>query len=114
MLTLKLDTEEWVREDYTASTGNGISFTVYTEEKMVNAFDLTGYTLVLKFRDQDNVRLYEFDANILVEASGTGEYLPAVGELNINYIGEVELELTGTGEVLSARGVNGSAKLRVR
>jgi|LWDU01.1.fsa_nt_gi hypothetical protein len=114
MLTLKLDVEEWNREDYTASTGNGISFTVYTEEKMVNAKNLTGYTLKLRFYDQDNVEITNFDASILVAASGTGEFLPAIGELNFNYIGEVELEMTGTNEIISAIGNNGSAKLRVR
>jgi len=114
MLVLKLDTEEWGREDYTASTGNGISFTVYTEEKMVNVKNLTGYTLKLRFIDQDGIILFEKDCSILVAGSGTGEYLPAIGILNVNFIGEVELELTGTGEVLTARGTNGSSKLRIR
>ena len=49
MLILKLDTEEWIREDYTSTSGNGISFTIYTEEKMVNTKNLTGYTLKIKF-----------------------------------------------------------------
>ena len=114
MLTLNLGTEEWIREDYTASTGNGVSFTIYTEEKMVNVKNLSGYTLKIKFLDQDGVRLYEFDASVVSAGSGTGEFLPAIGELNMNFIGEIEVELTGSGEILSARGNNGSGKLRVR
>lgn len=116
MLILKLDTEEWIREDYTSTSGNGISFTIYTEEKMVNVKDLTGYTLKIKFIDQDNHMLYdEFDCDIVGNPhAGTGEFLPLIGELDINFIGEIEIELTGTNEILSARGTNGSGKLRVR
>jgi len=115
MLILKLDTEEWIREDYTSTSGNGISFTIYTEEKMVNVKDLTGYTLKIKFIDQDNHMLYdEFDCDVVSAVSGTGEFLPLIGELDINFIGEIEIELTGTNEILSARGINGSGKLRVR
>jgi len=114
MLILKLGTEEWIREDYTASTGNGISFTIYTEEKMVNIKNISGYTLKIKFLDQDHFIVYEFDASVVSASGGTGEFLPKIGELNFNYIGEIEVELTGSGEILSARGTNGSGKLRVR
>ena len=114
MLTLKLNTEEWNQGDYTASTGNGISFTIYTEEKMINAKNLTGYTLKIKLYDQNGDRILSEDCSILVAASGTGEFLPANGNLNINFIGEGEIELTGSGEILTAIGTNGSGKLRVR
>ena len=114
MLILKLGTEEWISEDYTSTTGSGISFTIYTEPKMVNVQNLTGYTLKIRFRDQDNMLYDEFDCDIVSAAAGTGEFLPQIGELDTNYIGEIEVELTGTNEVLSARGVNGSGKLRIR
>ena len=56
----------------------------------------------------------EFDCDIVSATSGTGEFLPKIGELDTNYIGEIEVELTGTNEMLSARGVNGSGKIRIR
>jgi len=114
MLTLKLDTEEWVREDYTTTSGNGISFTIYQEEKMVNVFDLTNYTLEFELYDQDGIRIVSEDCDKVVADSGTGEYLPPSGYLDINFIGEVVIVLTGTNEQLSARGTNGSGKLRIR
>ena len=115
MLTLKLGTEEWIREDYTSTSGNGISFTIYTEEKMVNVKNLSGYTLKIKFIDQHDHMLYdEFDCDIVNASAGTGEFLPLIGELDINFIGQIEIELTGTNEILSARGNNGSGTLRVR
>jgi len=114
MLVLNLDTEEWQKGDYTATSGNGIGFTIYTEEKMANVKNLTGYTLKIKLYDQNNDRILEEDCDIVTAGSGTGEYLPSIGHLDINFIGEVEIELTGTNEVLTAVGNNGSAKLRVR
>ena len=115
MLILNLGTEEWIREDYTSTTGSGISFTIYTEEKMVNVKNISGYTLKIKFIDQHNHMLYdEFDCDIVSATNGTGEFLPKIGELDTNYIGEIEIELTGTNEMLSARGVNGSGKIRIR
>jgi predicted deacetylase len=114
MLILNLDQEEWVKGNYTATTGNGVSFTIYTEPKMANVKNLTGYTLEMLAYDQDGVRLYLYDCDIVVAASGTGEFLPISGEFNNDFIGEVEIRLTKSGEVLSARGLNGSAKLRIR
>jgi hypothetical protein len=115
MLILNLGTEEWIREDYTSTTGSGISFTIYTEEKMVNVKNISGYTLKIKFIDQHNHMLYdEFDCDIVSATDGTGEFLPKIGELDMNYIGEIEVELTGTNEILSARGTNGSGRFRIR
>ncbi len=114
MLILNLGTEEWIKDDYTATTGNGLSFTIYTEPKMANVKNLTGYTLEFVTYDQDGNKVYTKDCDIVTAGSGTGEYLPAIGELSANFIGEVEIRLTKSGEVLTARGVNGSAKLRIK
>lgn len=114
MLVLKLEEEEWNQGDYTSTTGNGLSFTIYTEEKMVNTKNLTGYTLKFKLYDQNGERIVAEDCDIVSAVAGTGEFLPENGNLNINFIGEAEVELTGTDEQLTAVGVNGSAKLRVR
>jgi hypothetical protein len=114
MLVLDLDQEEWDKGDYTSTSGNGISFTIYTEEKMVNVKNLSGYTLRIELYDQNNDRILRQDCDVLVAGSGTGEYLPPKGFFDINFIGEVKIELTGTNEVLTAVGTNGSAKLRIR
>jgi hypothetical protein len=102
MLTLKLDNEEWYQGDYTLTTGNGVGFTIYTEEKMVNVKNLTGYTLESE------------DCDIVTAGSGTGEFLPIDGNLNVNFIGEVRVVLSKSGEQLTAIGTNGSGKLRIR
>ncbi len=114
MLVLDVDQEEWDKGDYTSTSGNGISFTIYTEEKMVNVKNLSGYTLRIELYDQNNDRILRQPCDVLVAASGTGEYLPPKGFFDINFIGEVKIELTGTNEVLTAVGTNGSAKLRIR
>lgn len=114
MLTLKLNTEEWSIDDFTSTSGNGISFTIYQEEKMVNVKNLTGYTLKMRLYDQDNIEVFSDDVNILSAVAGTGEYLPSQGKLTFGFIGEVEIELSKTNEVLTSKGNNGSAKLRIR
>jgi len=112
----ELDTEKWIKGNYTASTGNGISGTIYTEEKMVNAKDITGYTLKIRLYDQNNQEVFSDDADILIAASGTWEYLPALGKLNFTFIGELEVELlkSDSTEELTAYGINGSSKLRIQ
>ena len=114
MLILNVDQEEWIRGDFTATTGNGVSFTIYTEPKMANVKNLTGYTLEILCYDQDGLQSYKYDCDIVSAASGTGEFLPIDGEFNTEFIGEVEVRLTKVSEELTARGVNGSARLRIR
>ena len=81
---------------------------------MVNVKDITGYTLEFELFDQDKNRIMSEDCDIVTAASGTGEFLPEDGEMNINFIGEATVVLSKSGEQLTARGTNGSAKLRVR
>lgn len=114
MLTLKLDNEEWYQGDYTLTTGNGVGFTIYTEEKMVNVKNLTGYTLEFELFDQNGFRIVSEDCDIVTAGSGTGEFLPIDGNLNVNFIGEVRVVLSKSGEQLTAIGTNGSGKLRIR
>jgi len=112
----KLDQEIWVKGNYTATSGNGLSGTIYTEPKMANAKNLTGYTLKIRLYDQNRREVFSDDCDILVAGSGTWEFLPVKGEFNIDFIGEVEIELTKSDETeeLTAYGVNGSSKLRIR
>lgn len=115
-LISKLDTEIWLKGNFTTTTGNGISGTIYTEPKMVNVKNLTNYTLKIRLYDQDKFEVFSDDVSILIAASGTWEYLPAFGKLNFDFIGEVEVELTKTDntEELTAFGVNASSKIRIQ
>ena len=114
VLINKLGVEKWVMGNHTDNTGEGISGTIYTEEKMVNAKNLSGYTLKFKLYDQDRFNIYSEDCDILVAGSGTWEYLPVPSVLNFQFIGDVEIQLTKSDEEVTAIGVNGSAKLRIR
>ena len=114
MLILSLDQEEWVKGNFTATTGNGISFTIYTEPKMANVKNLSGYTLKIYCYDQDGDQVYSYDCDVVTASSGTGEFLPEDGEFNTKFIGEVEVRLIKSVEELTARGVNGSARLKIR
>ena len=112
----KLNQELWVQGNFTATNANGLSGTIYTEETFTNVFNLTGYTLKIRGYDQNRDIQFDDDIDILVAASGTWVYLPTSGELNNDFIGEIEIELTKSDdtEELTAVGVNGSSKLRIR
>lgn len=110
----RLNQEVWTIGNYTENTGQGLSGTVFTESKEVNAKDLSGYTLKIRLYDQNQREVFSDDVDILVAANGTWEYLPDAGNLNFHFIGELEVELTKSGEELTAKGINGSSKLRIK
>ena len=114
VLVNKLGTETWVKGNHTDNTGQGISGTIYTESKMVNVKNLTGYTLIIRMYDQNLNEVYSNDVVIVTAADGTWELLPDVGSLGFDFIGEVEIELTKSDEEITAIGVNGSSRLRIR
>lgn len=114
MLYSKLNTLEWFPNDYTSTTTNGLSGVIYTDPSLSSVKSLTGYTLKIRLYDQDGYEVFSDDAVVLVAASGTWEYLPSLGELHFDFIGELVVELAKSGEVLTATGVNGSSKLRIR
>ena len=110
----QLDSEVWVMGNYTDNTGEGISGTIYSEPKMANVVNLTGYTLKIRLYDQNRREVFSDDCDILVAASGTWEYLPPEGYFNFEFAGEVEIELTKSDAELTAKGINGSSRLRIR
>jgi len=114
VLINKLTQELWVKGNYTDNTGEGLDGVIYTEEKMVNGFDATGYTAKIRLYDQQHQEVFSDDIVWTTQASGIWEYLPALGKLNFNYIGEVEIELIKSDAELTAFGINGSSKLRIR
>jgi len=116
----KLDMERWPKGDFTNDNANAITGTIYKKATFQagDEFNLTGYTLTVKLYDQNsNEILTEDDSTkvqIVVAASGTWRWLPADGDLNLTFIGELKIELDKTGELLTAEGRNGSSILRIR
>ena len=108
-LYLKVDTPVWYKGDYTDVGGLSITGTIYSNATMVTAFDYTGYTLKIKGFNQRGEEEFSFDAAAVTEASGTWIFSPAIGNLNIDFIGDIVIELTKTDSRLQARGRNSSA-----
>ena len=113
-LFLKLDKEVWTKGDFGTATGLGLTGTIYTTSTLATAQNLTDYTLKIRLYDQIGDEVFNDDCNILIAASGTWEYLPADGDLNFDFIGEVKIELLKATQQITAIGVNGSAVLRIR
>jgi hypothetical protein len=112
----KLDDKIWIKGNYTATAGNGLTGTIYSEPKLVNVFDGTNYTAKIYFYDQNRIIVQYDDITWVSASGGTWVYLPTLGEMNFDFIGEIEIQLTKTDdtEELTAIGMNGSSKLRIR
>lgn len=114
VLYLEVDQEIWSRADFTDDNTHAITGTIYGDSTFTTAFNYTGYTLKIELYNQRNIRVYEDDADIVVEANGTWRYKPSQGEFDFNFIGEVNILLSKTGTEIRAEGRKGSAKLRIR
>lgn len=112
----KLNQKIWAKGNFTATNANGISGTLYQESKMVNVFNGTNYTGKIKLYDQNRDEVISDAITWVSQSGGTWVYLNTSGELNFDFIGEVEIELIKTDgtEELTATGINGSSKLRIR
>jgi hypothetical protein len=109
VLYLQLDQEYWYKGDYSDVDALAITGTIYSNATMLTAFNLTGYTLKIKgFNQRGEQEISAKDATIVSAVAGTFKYLPEIGDLNFEFIGDLELELTKAGTVISAKGRNGS------
>jgi len=113
LLFLFLDQETWYKGDYTDDNTLALTGTIYQDANKNTVFDLTGYTLEIKGFNQRGEGEFTYDADIIAPTSGTWRFKPKIGELNTEFIGDVEIEMTKTGSVISAKGRNGSAALWV-
>jgi hypothetical protein len=114
VLYLQLDQEVWAKGDYTDVDALALTGTIYSNATMLNAFNLTGYTLKIKgFNQRGEQEISEKTATIVSAVAGTFKYLPAEGDLNLDFVGDLELELEKAGTVISAKGRNGSASFVV-
>ena len=114
VLYLQLDQEIWYRADYSDEDILSITGTVYSNATMLTAFDITNYTLKIKgFNQRGEIEIGEKDATIISGIAGTWRYKPDLGDLNLDFIGDLELELEKSGTVISAKGRNGSASFYI-
>lgn len=114
VLYLQLDQEIWKKGDYTNVDALAITGTVYTNATMLTPFDLTGCTIKIKgFNQRGEQEISEKSCSIVAPASGTFKYLPVLGDLNIDFIGDLELIVEKTGTVMTAMGRNGSATFMI-
>lgn len=110
VLYVQLNQENWNRGDYTDVDALAITGTIYINATMLTPFDLTGYTLKIKgFNQRGEQEISEKDIDIVSAVAGTFKYLPELGDLNLDFIGDLEIELEKTGTIITAKGINGSA-----
>lgn len=115
VLYLQLDDHVWGIADFTDEDALGITGTIYSDRTLNTVFDLTGYTLTFRFRNNAGF-LIEDDADnveIVTAASGTWKYNPPDGRMNFEGSGQVTILLEKSGTQISAISINNSADLRV-
>jgi len=110
VLYLQLDQEVWHKGDYTDVTALALTGTIYSNATMLTAFDLTGYTLKIKgFNQRGEEEISEKTASVVSAVAGTFRFNPSLGDLNLDFIGSLEVVLEKAGTVITATGRNGSA-----
>lgn len=111
---LKLTTKYWVDGDYTTTTGNGISGTIYTNEAMSSAANWSTYT-TKKIRFLDHGIEYDSDTTgLTLNADGTFTYVPPAGKLNTPGIYDVQIMVESATERLSTISLEGFGRLLVQ
>jgi len=111
----KLDFSQWGKGDFSDVAGEAITGTIFTDEVLTTAFNLTGYTLELVFYDivTNKVVKSGLVPTIVVAADGTWTFSPVAGDLDFKFVGDVLVKLTKTGTELHAWGVAGSTRLQI-
>jgi len=110
-----MDQSQWGKGDFSDVAGEAITGTIYTNETLTTAFDLTGYTLELVFYDEVENKVIKngLVPTIVIAANGTWTFSPVVGDLDFQFVGSVLVRLTKTGSELHAWGISGSARLQI-
>ena len=110
-----MDQSQWGKGDFTDVTAEALTGTIYSNEALTTAFDLTGYTLEMVLIDEVTNKLIKnaLVPTIVVAANGTWQFLPANGDLDFKFVGQVLIKLTKTGSELHAWGISGSSRLQI-
>ncbi|MGI0021809.1 MAG: BppU family phage baseplate upper protein [Nitrososphaeraceae archaeon] len=99
---LKIDQKTLFRNDFSSSSSYRFSGTIYTDRPQTTAFNLTGYTLTIRFfKEWYSSDFFDKAATINVAASGTWYYNVASGDLPTPGIYMCKVELTKSGEQIS-------------
>jgi len=110
-----MDQSQWGKGDFTNIAADGLTGTIFSNEALTTAFPLTGYTLELVFFDEVDNKVIKNGLNptIVVAANGTWRFLPALGDLDFQFVGSVLVKLTQAGVEIHAWGISGSARLQI-
>jgi hypothetical protein len=99
---LKLDQTVLFRNDFSDESGQRLTGTVYTNRTLTTAFDLTGYTLTLRFHKEWHSSDYlNKPCTINVAANGTFYRNITRDDLPTQNVYLAKLELTKTGSQIS-------------
>jgi len=106
----KLTRTSWVKGDFADGTHN-LTGTIYTDDRLTQKFDLTGYTIevVLYDRVRGSVFKSGLTGAIVSATDGTWKYIVTEGDLSWDFTGEVQVILTKSGTELTAVGSAESA-----
>lgn len=99
---LKLDQNTLFRNDFSDDSSLRFSGTVYSDRVLATAFNLTGYTLTIRFHKEWGAADYfNKTGTILVAANGTWYRNLVVGDLPTPGIYLCKMELTKSGTQVS-------------
>lgn len=110
---VKLNQKIWAEDDYSSSNNDALTGTIYSNDTLTTAKDLTGCTIKIRFTTSNNELVYDDDADVVTAASGTWRYKP--GQYDVNFFGfyRIQIEITDSNGVTTAVGINGSSDLLI-
>lgn len=110
VLYLKLTQKTWASGDYTNSTTYDLNGTVYDDNTLTTARDISGFTGTFRLIDQSGDLLYSTTQGITLNADGTFQIAFVAGPY-VRGLTYVRLLLEVSGTKITAVGVNGSDEL---
>lgn len=97
---LKLDQTQWFTADF--SDTNKLTGTIYSDNLLSTAFNLTGYTIKVRmFKRGGASDHFDKTASIVNAANGTWSYAVAESEIPSEGLYLVKIELSKSGERMS-------------
>ena len=109
VLYLKMDQKTWATGDFTNSATYDLSGTVYDENTLTTARNISGFTGTLRLIDQDGDSVFTTTENLTLGSDGTILIKFASGKTPVlQGIFKVRLRLEVSGTRLTCVGVNGS------
>lgn len=112
VLYLKMDQKTWGQLDYTDSATYDLSGTVYDDNTLSTARDISGFTGTFRLIDQEGGTVFSSKQNLTLNADGTFLMKFAEGATpHTQGLYKVRLRLEVSGSRLTAVGVNGSDEI---